>query len=87
MITPVEFEHRAIGCVVLPQAAEGDTQRLIALFARAFGVALNNALTHARSERLAALDPRAGVANRRAGLHALEREIAGAHRDLRTLGC
>ena len=86
VITPVEFEHRALGCVVLPQAAEDDTQRLIALFARAFGVALNNALTHARFERLAALDPLTGDADRRAGLRALERETAGAHRDLRTLG-
>lgn len=66
-ITPVGFEHRALGCLVLPNAEGGDAERLIALVARAFGVALTNALAHARAERLAALDPLTAVTNRRAG--------------------
>lgn len=37
MITPIEFEHHVLGCLVLPAAEDGDAERLIALFSHASG--------------------------------------------------
>ncbi len=85
MITPIEFEQHVLGCLALPVAEDGDAKRLIALFSHAFGVALNNTLTHARSERLASLDALTGAASRHAGLRVLEREIDAAHHSQRNL--
>ena len=88
-IVPIAFD--SVPLAVLALASSGplgpDAQRVLGLFARAFGVALNNALTHARSQELALLDPLTGCANRRSGLAQLADELAAATRDERSLGC
>ncbi len=87
-IVPIAFD--SVPLAVLALASSGplgpDAQRVLGLFARAFGVALNNALTHARSQELALLDPLTGCANRRSGLAQLADELAAATRDERSLG-
>jgi diguanylate cyclase (GGDEF)-like protein len=85
----VRLQSREAGGVVVAtteRGLSGEQQRLVALFARAFGVALDNALAHADSQRQARLDALTGCSNRRAGREFLDSAFAHATARGRPLG-
>jgi diguanylate cyclase (GGDEF)-like protein len=89
LVVPVRLQSRARGAVVLATRARrlsGEQGRLAAFFAQAFGVALDNALAHADSQRQARLDALTGCSNRRAGVEFLESAFAHAVAGGRPLG-
>jgi diguanylate cyclase (GGDEF)-like protein len=79
---PVSHKNVPLGVVVLASARsfEANVKERLELFRQGLGLALNNALTHDRSQRLAALDPLTGVYNRRFGLGRLREEFSRAVR-------
>ena len=88
LVMPLVFRATVIGVLVLafaePPAPE--MKRLLDALAGPTGVALNNALTHERFQRLAAVDPLTGSYNRRFGLGRLTEEWARAVRSGTPLG-
>ncbi len=87
-VVPIMFGGERLAALVIAEKSTRSTEdvRVLDLFARAFGVALKNAITHAGSQELARLDPLTGCANRRSGLERLDGEFAGAERDGERLG-
>lgn len=87
-VISISFQDETIGAVVLASADElsGEASRLLEVFAGACGVALNNALGHALSLRLAGLDPLTSCTNRRRGAELLEQEFARARRAEKSVG-
>jgi two-component system, cell cycle response regulator len=89
LIVPVRLTSRTGGAVVLAtrrRRLSGEQRRLVAFFAQAFGVALDNALAHGDSQRQARLDALTGCSNRRAGVEFLEAAYAEAAGRSRPLG-
>ena len=88
LLLPVTYEGKSLGVVVL--AAETmfgrDAMWILDLFAKGMGLALNNALTHDRMQKIASLDPLTGVYNRRLGMKRLRDEFVRAERDGTELG-
>jgi two-component system cell cycle response regulator len=88
VVEPILYKHVPLGVIVL--AASGEFSELalsrLELFGQGLGLALNNALTHDRLQRLAALDPLTSIYNRRFGLARLQEEFSRAVRATAPLG-
>ena len=88
LVVPVVYEGQALGAVVIATDAMfgKDAMWLVRQFQQGMGLALNNAVTHARLQRIAAIDPLTGVLNRRFGMRRLHEEFQGAMRQGTQLG-
>ncbi len=88
IVVPLEFKNIPLGVVVLAanQSFSPDVTRLLQLFRRSFGLALNNALAHSHLQRIAALDALTGAYNRRFGLTRLREEFNRAVRTETAIG-
>ncbi len=87
-VLPVTFKGVVLGVLVLAASEPTDPERdrLVATCASNLGLALNNALTHHRLARVAALDPLTDSLNRRFGLVRLQEEFSRAVRAETPLG-
>jgi two-component system, cell cycle response regulator len=87
-VAPIRFKDVPVGALVLAFAhpPTPDRIRLLSSLRDPTGLALNNALTHERFQRLAAIDPLTGVYNRRYGTGRLREEFARALRAGAPLG-
>lgn len=87
-VLPASYKGIPLGVVVLGKTKPYQSEEGIRLelFRQSFGLALNNALTHERLQRLAALDPLTGVYNRRFGLGRFHEEFERAIRSSTPLG-
>ncbi len=88
VIVPLSFKDVPLGALVLASVDQfsPSTELLIGHFATDLGLALSNALSHHRLERLAALDPLTDAYNRRFGLVRLQEEFGRALRVSGPLG-
>ncbi len=88
LVAPVQFSGTPLGAVVLAatEAFDEDGVKLLESLRADLGLAVSNALTRERLERLAALDPLTEVYNRRFGLTRLREELARAARSGVPLG-
>lgn len=88
LVDPVLYKGVALGVIILASAAEfaNDVKSRLDLFCQGMALALNNALTHDRLQKLAALDPLTGVYNRRFGMARLREEFSRAVRATAPLG-
>ncbi len=88
LIAPLEFRQVPLGIIVLAsgETFSPDSESLLTPLRQNLGVALNNALTHERLQRLAALDGLTGCYNRHFGVRRLEEEFARAVRAGTPLG-
>ncbi len=88
LVVPIVYEAQALGAVVIASDAMlgKDAMWLVRLFQQGMGLALNNAVTHARLQRIAAIDTLTGVLNRRFGMRRLREEFQGAMRQGTPLG-
>lgn len=88
LVLPITFERKALGVVVLASDTlfGKDAMWILRLFAQGLGLALNNAVTHASLQRIAAMDPLTGVFNRRMGMKRLREEHGRAERNGLELG-
>lgn len=88
VVAPVAFKCIPLGVFVLASVAPfaPDETVLVEQFRTDLGLALNNALTHDRLQRLAALDPLTDAYNRRFGLGRLREEFARTVRTGSPLG-
>ena len=88
LVLPATYKGVPLGVIILgSEESFTPEQRLCAdLFSKALGLALNNAFTHERLQKLAALDPLTGVYNRRFGLSRLNEEYERAIRANTPLG-
>jgi diguanylate cyclase (GGDEF)-like protein len=88
LIDPILYKDVLLGVIVLASGSgfsDEDRTRLD-LFRQGLAMALNNALTYDRLQRLAALDPLTGAYNRRFGLARLHEEFGRAIRSRSPLG-
>jgi diguanylate cyclase (GGDEF)-like protein len=85
---PLHIRLVPIGVVVLASTApiSEDQDLLIQQLLPNFAVALNNALSHERLQRAAAIDPLTGLYNRRFGLERLSQEFSRSVRSNEPLG-
>jgi len=81
-IEPIEYKGSVIGLIVLASAKkfDADVLRQLEFLRQSLAFAFNNALTHERLQRLAALDPLTGLYNRRFGIGRLQEEFSRAIR-------
>ncbi|MBP1705977.1 MAG: hypothetical protein H6Q36_1716, partial [Chloroflexi bacterium] len=88
VVAPVAFKGVPLGALVLASVTPfpPDVAVLLEQFRADLGLALNNALTHDRLQRLAALDPLTDAYNRRFGLGRLREEFARTLRSGTPLG-
>jgi len=87
-IEPIEFKGVNLGVLIAATgAAEADehTERLLELFSRSIGLAINNAMTHSKFQRLAAIDGLTNIYNRRFGMDRLKEDFSRAIRDSSSL--
>ncbi len=82
LVEPIDFKQTVIGVIILASAEvfSDDAVRQLELLRQSLAFAFNNALTHERLQRLAALDPLTGVYNRRFGMARLHEEFSRAVR-------
>ncbi len=87
-IVPLAFKDVPLGALVLASVKpfSRDVRVLVQHFQADLGLALSNALSHDRLQRLAALDPLTDVYNRRFGLVRLQEEFGRALRVSGPLG-
>ena len=88
VMIPIWLGNTLLGAVLLASArrlGEG-AFRLLESFQAPTAVALNNALTHERFQRLAAIDPLTDAYNRRFGINRLAEELSRARRTVTALG-
>jgi len=85
---PVLFKRVPLGVVILASIAPfaADVGAMVEQFRADLGLALNNALSHDRLQRLAAMDPLTEAYNRRFGLSRLNEEFARSVRSGSPLG-
>jgi diguanylate cyclase (GGDEF)-like protein len=85
---PLHIRLVPIGVVVLASTAPIDDHQefLIQRLLPNFAVAVNNALSHERLQRVAAIDPLTGLYNRRFGLERLSQEFSRSVRSGEPLG-
>ncbi len=88
LVVPAWLNGQALGAVILAYSGNvsGETTRLLEAFQPSTSVALNNALTHERLQRLAAVDPLTEAYNRRFGLNRLAEEFSRTMRTAAPLG-
>lgn len=87
-IEPVEFKGVNLGVLVAATGAdEADehTEQLLQLFSRSIGLAINNAMTHSKFQRLAAIDGLTNIYNRRFGMDRLKEDFSRSIRDSSSL--
>ncbi len=83
-IEPIEFKGVNLGILVAATGADladEHTERLLELFSRSIGLAINNAMTHSKFQRLAAIDGLTETYNRRFGMDRLKEDFSRAVRD------
>jgi len=83
-IEPIEFKGINLGILVAATGAnmaDEHTERLLELFSRSIGLAINNAMTHSKFQRLAAIDGLTEIYNRRFGMDRLKEDFSRAIRD------
>ncbi len=87
-IVPIWLGNTLLGAVLLASAERLDESafRLLEAFQAPTAVALNNALTHERFQRLAAIDPLTDAYNRRFGINRLAEELSRSRRTVTALG-
>ncbi len=85
---PLHIRLVPIGVVVLAstQPIKPEDEQLISQLLPNFAVALNNALSHERLQRVAAIDTLTGLYNRRFGLERLSQEFSRSVRSKEPLG-
>ena len=85
---PLHIRMVPIGVIVLASTRpiNRDDQQLIRQLLPNFAVALNNALSHERLQRVAAIDTLTGLYNRRFGLERLSQEFSRSVRSKEPLG-
>lgn len=88
LVVPIHIGVQPLGAVVLAlaNAPSGDGLSLLRAFQPATSIALNNALTHERFQRLAAIDPLTEAYNRRFGMNRLSEEFTRSVRNSTSLG-
>lgn len=88
IVDPVLYKGVPLGVIILASAGSftDEVRARLNLFRQGMALALNNALTHDRLQRLAALDPLTGVYNRRFGMARLHEEFSRAVRATAPLG-
>lgn len=88
LVDPVLYKGIPLGVIILASAAgfKDEVRSRLDLFGQGMALALNNALTYDRLQRLAALDPLTGVYNRRFGMARLSEEFSRAVRTSGPLG-
>ncbi|MCX5871054.1 MAG: diguanylate cyclase [Deltaproteobacteria bacterium] len=88
IVFPITHKSVPLGVIVLAAGGSfnADHRALIDLLLQGLGLALNNAMTHDRLQRLAAVDPLTGIYNRRFGLGRLHEEFTRAVRTSSFLG-
>ncbi|MBC8423667.1 diguanylate cyclase [bacterium] len=88
VIQPITYEAEPLGVVVLASDTMfgKDAMWVLDLFTKGMGLALNNAVTHTKLQKIAALDPLTGVYNRRLGMKRLRDEFQRAERENARLG-
>ena len=87
LLLPVFFKGVSEAMVILASqnAYAADIEPVLERYAPGLGLALRNALSHERLQRLAVLDPLTNVYNRRFGLGRLEEEYSRVVRDSASL--
>jgi len=88
LVDPVLYKGVPLGVIILASAAgfKDEVRSRLDLFSQGLALALNNALTYDRLQRLAALDPLTSVYNRRFGMARLHEEFSRAVRATAPLG-
>jgi diguanylate cyclase (GGDEF)-like protein len=88
VVEPIIYNSIVTGILVLASAEKIRTEFLeqLDIFLKSFSVILNNALSHERMQRLAAIDPLTGIYNRRFGINRLNEECARSIRFNSPLG-
>lgn len=88
LVGPVLYKGVPLGVTILASAAgfTDEVRSRLDLFGQGMALALNNALTHDRLQKLAALDPLTGIYNRRFGMARLSEEFSRAVRATTPLG-
>jgi diguanylate cyclase (GGDEF)-like protein len=88
VINPILYKGVPLGVIVLASSTGfGDAAKSrLEPFCQALALALNNALTYDRLQRLAALDPLTNIYNRRFGMARLQEEFSRAVRNTGPLG-
>ena len=87
-IEPIEFKGVNLGVLIAAtgaNVADEHTERLLELFSRSIGLAINNAMTHSKFQRLAAIDGLTNIYNRRFGMDRLKEDFSRAVRDSSSL--
>lgn len=83
LVAPIDFKGSHLGLIVAATANDHSQEHcrmILDIFSRSVGLALNNALTHSKFQRLAAYDSLTNVYNRRFGMARLKEEFANAER-------
>ncbi len=83
-IEPIEFKGINLGVLIAATGAniaDEHTERLLELFSRSIGLAINNAMTHSKFQHLAAIDGLTEIYNRRFGMDRLKEDFSRAIRD------
>ncbi|MDA8263677.1 MAG: diguanylate cyclase [Actinomycetota bacterium] len=88
VMVPIWLGNTLLGAVLLASGTKlgENALRLLESFQAPTAVALNNALTHERFQRLAAIDPLTDAYNRRFGINRLAEELSRARRTVTALG-
>ncbi len=88
IVQPISYEAEPLGVVVLASDTMfgKDAMWALDLFTKGMGLALNNAVTHTKLQKIAAMDPLTGVYNRRLGMKRLRDEFVRAERENAQLG-
>jgi len=88
IVEPVLYKGVPLGAIILASAAgfADELKSRLDLFGQGMALAMNNALTHDRLQKLAALDPLTGIYNRRFGMARLSEEFSRAVRTTGSLG-
>jgi diguanylate cyclase (GGDEF)-like protein len=87
-IEPIEFKGINLGILIAAtgaNVADEHTEHLLELFTRSIGLAINNAMTHSKFQRLAAIDGLTEIYNRRFGMDRLKEDFSRTVRDETTL--
>ena len=88
IVLPINYKELVLGAIVVANTRSftPTSLRLLELFRQSFGLALHNAVTHDRMQRMAAADPLTGTYNRRFGMTRLREEFNRAQRTSTPLG-
>ncbi|MCK9479510.1 MAG: GGDEF domain-containing protein [Firmicutes bacterium] len=88
IVEPIKYKQVPLGVILLSSVEEfpAETHSSLDLFSQSLALALNNALTHDQTQKLAAIDPLTNIYNRRFGLIRLHEEYIRAVRHQSGLG-